>query len=235
MARFPRVVLTDVPHHITQRGNAQQPILAFEADKLVYLALLREYSALHRLSILGYCLMSNHIHLIAIPRTPDSLARTLKHTHGRFASYWNARRSSNGHAWQGRFYSCALDESHLWNALRYVELNPVRAGIVAAAENWPWSSAALHSGREVSDTMLDMERWSARWTVEEWRAHVAGQESEDEICALRRSTHTGRPLGTTEFVAEVEKSFGKTLVPRKGGRPKKTSTNPLRHTLTFVA
>src|SRR5579872_4679274 len=101
MARLPRVVVVDVAHHVTQRGNARQVILATDADRATYLALLRQYSELHHLSLLGYCLMSNHVHLIAVPRTAEALAQTLKHAHGRFAAYWNARQSSSGHVWQG--------------------------------------------------------------------------------------------------------------------------------------
>jgi putative transposase len=87
MARLPRVVVVDVPHHVTQRGNARQAILASEGDRIAYIELLRHYAALYRLSLRGYCLMSNHVHLIAVPRAPDALAQTLKHTHGRYASY----------------------------------------------------------------------------------------------------------------------------------------------------
>jgi len=149
MARFARVVVVDVPHHVTQRGNARQIILSNDADRVAYLELLRQHSALHGLSLLGYCLMSNHVHMIAVPRTAEALAQTLKQTHGRYAAYWNARNSSSGHVWQGRFYSCPLDETHLWRALRYVELNPVRAAMVSAAEQWRWSSAAAHCGTDM--------------------------------------------------------------------------------------
>src|SRR3954471_3063788 len=129
MARLPRVVVVDVPHHVTQRGNARQIILATHADRLIYMALLREYAQLYRLSLLGYCLMSNHVHLIAVPHTETALAESLKQVHGRYAACWNGQQSSTGHVWQGRFYSCPLDEGHLWEGLRYVELNPVRAGL----------------------------------------------------------------------------------------------------------
>jgi len=139
MARLPRIVVADVPHHVTQRGNARQVILATDADRVTYLELLRQYSQLYCLSVLGYCLMSNHVHLIAVPQTGDAFAKTLKNAHGCYASYWNAQHSSTDHVWQGRFYSCPLDESHLWAALRYVELNPVRAGMVSGAELWRWS------------------------------------------------------------------------------------------------
>ncbi len=146
MARLPRVVAVDVPHHVTQRGNARQVILDNDTDRTTYLELLVQHCELYQLSLLGYCLMSNHVHLIAVPRTARALAQTLKHTHGRYAVYWNARQSSSGHVWQGRFYSCPLGNSHLWAALRYVELNPVRAGIVEIASQWKWSSAAAHCG-----------------------------------------------------------------------------------------
>ncbi len=235
MARLPRVVVVDVPHHVTQRGNSRQVILASDADRITYLELLRQYSEIHSLSLLGYCLMSNHVHLIAVPRTGAALAETLKHTHGRYASYWNARRSSSGHVWQGRFYSCPLDDSHLWEALRYTELNPVRAGLVAAAEQWRWSSAAAHSGVAVPDAMVEMERWRTRWTVAEWRDFLLAGESQPDLTALRRCTHTGRPLGTPDFVAALEKSTLRLLAPQKGGRPRKPSPDSRQPDLTFVA
>jgi REP element-mobilizing transposase RayT len=144
MARLPRVVVVDVAHHVTQRGNARQVVFESDTDRVTYLELLQESSSVHRLSLLGYCLMSNHVHLIAVPRVAAALAQSLKHTHGRYASYWNARGPSSGHVWQGRFYSCPLDDSHLWQALRYVELNPVRAGLIVAPEQWQWSSARAH-------------------------------------------------------------------------------------------
>jgi REP element-mobilizing transposase RayT len=124
MGRLARVVAADVPHHLTQRGNGRRFVLDCDADRSVYLKLLRENLVLYKVSLIGYCLMSNHIHLIAVPHTADGLAQALKQTHGRYASYWNAAHQSSGHVWQGRYYSCPLDEPHLWEALRYTELNP---------------------------------------------------------------------------------------------------------------
>src|SRR6266403_2932622 len=218
MARFARVVVVDVAHHVTQRGNAQQVILSDEAGRVAYLELLRQYSELHDLSLLGYCLMSNHVHLIVVPRKPDALALSLKQTHGRYASYWNAAHRSSGHVWQGRFYSCPLDSYHLWVALRYIELNPVRAGLVAEAESWPRSSAAAHFGSGEPDTGLDMEMWRMRWSMETWREYLAAGEAESEIAAIRQCTHTGRPLGTPEFIYTLEQATLRRLAPQKGGR-----------------
>ena len=235
MARLPRVVVVDVPHHVTQRGNARQVILCTDTDRVTYLELLREYSQLYRLSLLGFCLMSNHVHLIAVPNTPMALAQSLKQAHGRYASYWNARQQSTGHVWQGRFYSCPLDEFHLWTALRYVELNPVRAGMVETAQQWRWSSAAAHCGITNPDAMLEMNRWRKRWTTGEWREFLSQAESPSMVSELRRSTHTGRPLGDPEFVAALEESMSRPLAPRKGGRPKKPSADSLQLSLTSVA
>jgi hypothetical protein len=105
--------------------------------------------------------------------------------------------------------------------LRYVELNPVRAGMVSAPEEWPWSSATAHCNPGASGTMLDMEYWQKRWTASEWSQYLAARESPTDLDALRQCTHTGRPLGPTEFVAGPERTTLRTLAPRKGGRPKK--------------
>jgi putative transposase len=234
MGRFARVVVVDVRHHVTQRGNARQPILTSDGDRITYLALLRQYSELHGLGVLGYCLMSNHVHLIAVPHAQDAMARTLKQAHGRYATYWNARQSSSGHVWQGRFYSCPLDETHLWEALRYVELNPVRAKMVVTAEQWGWSSAAAHCGK-VADAMLEMKRWDRRWTVVEWQRFLAEGASESETSALRQCTHTGRPLGAPEFVADLERTMLRPLAPQKGGRPKKAGADARQIEVSFVA
>jgi putative transposase len=234
MARFARVVVADVPHHVTQRGNARQVIFASDADRMTYLALLRQYSELHGLSLLGYCLMSNHLHLIAVPYSMDALAQALKHAHGRYASYWNARQAATGHVWQGRYYSCPLDESHLWRALRYVELNPVRAAMVERAEMWRWSSAAAHCGIGSPDPILAMERWRRRWNEPEWIRFLAVTESQSDLRALRQCTHTGRPLGTPDFVAALEKSASRPLAPRRAGRHK-ISLADSQPPISFVA
>jgi putative transposase len=138
MARLARVVAVGVPHHVTQRGNARQFILACDADRSVYLDLLRQSISLHGVEVIGYCLMSNHVHLVVVPHEADGLGLALKNAHGRYAAYWNATHHSTGHVWQGRYYSCPLDEPHLWEALRYTELNPVRAPSPHRTDGWLW-------------------------------------------------------------------------------------------------
>jgi putative transposase len=233
MARLARIAVANIPHHVTQRGNARQFILASDAERLVYLHLLRKYVQLHELSLLGYCLMSNHVHLVIVPRELDTLAKALKQTHGRYASYWNATHASSGHVWQGRFYSCPLDAHHLWIALRYAELNPVRAGLLQQAESWPWSSAAVHCGSEETDSPLEMNLWSKRWSAASWREYLAGGKTEAELNAIRQCTHSGRPLGTAEFVRSLEQATFRCLVPQKGGRPNKLSNLQGQDVLPF--
>ena len=162
------------------------------------------------------------------------MAQTFKHTHGCYASYCNHRHLSSGHLWQRRFYSCPLHDSDLSASLRYVELNPVRARMVQAAEQWRWSSAAAHCSA-TSDVLLEMGRWRRRWTEADWVKYLAAGESSADLTALRRCTYSGRPLGTPEFVAALEKSTLRMLAPRKGGRPKKPSSDPKQAGLAFVA
>ena len=233
MARLARVVAVGVPHHITQRGNGRQFILTSDAERTVYMELLRQAVQLHSLSLLGYCLMSNHVHLVAIPEKPDSLANALKETHGRYATYWNAAHGKSGHAWQGRFYSCPLDEVHLWEALRYTELNPVRAGMVEEPQTWKWSSTGAHCGTAEPDPCLTMERWKQAWTPLRWQEFLAVGETEEQLQALRQCTHSGRPLGSTAFIETLEQSTQRKLAPRKGGRPARPAPNQRQGSIAF--
>jgi putative transposase len=218
MARLPRVVIAKVPHHVTQRGNARGFILHCDADRNVYLQLLREDMLRSNVTALGYCLMSNHVHLVLVPHKADGLAKALKHAHGRYASYWNAAHRSSGHLWQGRFHSCPLDPAHLWQALRYTELNPLRAGLVQEPASWPWSSAAAHLGQTRTDEWIEIQRWQDHWSASSWRAYLATGQTQSELAAIRHCTYTGRPLGTEEFVKELEKTTRRRLAAQNGGR-----------------
>lgn len=144
MPRLPRTVFAGLAHHVTQRGNRREPIFFTDEDRLVYLSWLKEYANKHQVEVLAYCLMSNHIHLIAVPAADDGLQRALKPLHMRYAQRVNRRQGWSGHLWQGRFFSSPLDDAYLWTAIRYVECNPVRAGMVQCAEDYRWSSAAAH-------------------------------------------------------------------------------------------
>ncbi|MBI2685202.1 MAG: transposase [Acidobacteria bacterium] len=146
MPRIARIVVPGIPHHITQRGNNRRQVFFTDRDYSLYFRLLREYAQRFELSIWGYCLMPNHIHLIAVPHLPDSLSRTLGRTHADFARIANIQNDTTGHFWQARYYSCPMDDSHTWSALAYVERNPIRAGLTTTAASYIWSSAKAHLG-----------------------------------------------------------------------------------------
>ena len=215
------MVAADTPHHVTQRGNARRDVFLSDNDRLVYLSLLQHHSKTAQLEILGYCLMTNHVHLIAVPRTPDALARALHHTHGRYAAYLNSRTAATGHVWQGRYYSCPMDENHTWTALRYTECNPVRAGIVHAPAEYLWSSAQAHVGARPSDPIVSLDEWSGRWNPTGWQEFLAAPSHRDAL-RIRACTATGRPLGSAAFIQSLEQTLHRRLHPNKGGRPAKS-------------
>ena len=137
MPRRARVVIPGVPHHVTQRGNNRQPVFDSPDDRRRYLELLGRHAERCGARLLAYCLMTNHVHLIAVPDRETSLAQALGRTHSEYALALNRAQGRSGHIWQNRYFSCALSASHLWSAVRYVELNPVRAGLATAAWEWP--------------------------------------------------------------------------------------------------
>ena len=203
MPRLARRVAPGIPHHITQRGTNRQLVFLTQRDRRVYLDLLRTNAEPAGVRILAYCLMPNHIHLVAIPEEPDSLAIALRRTHGRYAQYFNARKLRSGHLWQNRFFSCALDRAHLWAALRYVERNPVRAGLVELPEEFTWSSAAAHLGQRDRFRTLDLAFWQEVGGLPVWRDLLAEPEDNDIMKQIRRATHAGQPLGDEEFRRQV--------------------------------
>jgi putative transposase len=222
MPRRPRVVVTGIAHHITQRGNNRQLIFRSDRDRTRYLDLLGRQAVANQLRILGYCVMTNHVHLVAVPERSESLSRALGRAHSEYALEWNRAGGGSGHVWQGRFFSCPLNESHLRMALRYVDLNPVRAQLVGSAIDWPWSSARAHADLSVHDSLLDY-RWTEHlryWDHAEW-ANVLGESADGEWDELRRSTMTGAPLGPSEFVRQIEKEKGRRLRVFETGRPRK--------------
>ncbi len=231
--RFARVVALEVAHHITQRGNARRFVLETDAERGVYLDLLQQGIHRHGVALIGYCLMSNHVHLVAVPQSKDALARSLKQTHGRFASYWNAVNGSSGHVWQGRYYSCPLDDNHLWEALRYIELNPVRASLVVSPEDWPWSSAAAHCGIKPLGPWLSLDAWARRWSNGQWRAYLQATQHEASRKAIRDSTYSGRPLGSPEFTRVLEKQEHRPLTRQKPGPKKRSVSGEQQATLSF--
>lgn len=219
MPRVARIVIPDIPYHITQRGNRREDVFFSDEDRQVYLTLLAQYAVLHRMEVKAYCLMSNHVHLVAVPATANALCGALKPVHLRYTQHVNWSQKVSGRLWQGRFFSCALDDAHFLRAVRYVERNPVRAGLVAHAEDYAWSSAAAHCGLRTDPLVSEAPEFASQ--IGDWKAWL--REPDDEVMneALRHNTRTGRPLGGEHFLNLLENVLGHTVRPRKAGRPPK--------------
>lgn len=215
MPRIARLIVPDIPHHITQRGNRRQRVFFSDADKSLYLRLLLDNSVEVGLRWLAYCLMDNHVHLVGIPKDKDDFAAALGETHRKYSTIINIREKWKGHLWQGRYGSCPLDNIHLYAAVRYVERNPVRAKLVEKAEDYPWSSARSHLSL-CDDPLLAGTQGFLDFG--DWRKYLAEKDEETFVKNLRLHERTGRPLGSEEFLAKLEALTGRTLRKQKTGR-----------------
>ncbi len=214
MARWARVVVPTVPHHVTQRGTRRLPVFFCEDDYRTYLRLLRDWCDREGVSVWAYCLMNNHVHLVAVPETEAGLARAIGEAHRRYTRAINFRQGWRGYLFQGRFASCPMDERYLMAAVRYVELNPVRAQMVESAWDYPWSSAAAHmQGKD--DRLVKVKPMLER--VADWHEYLGQDTEPTELKALRRHSRTGRPLGDEQFVVRLELATGRDLRPHKPG------------------
>lgn len=215
MSRLPRIVVPGVAHHVTQRGARRQKTFFSKEDHLAYLDLIGEWCARAEVAVWAYCLMPNHVHFIAVPAAEDGLRRAFGEAHRRYARRVNARAGWTGHFWQERFGSTAMDDAHLFEAVRYVELNPVRAKLVRSAADWPWSSAAAHLGRAKPDPVLDDA--PLRAMIPDWRAYLDAATAPETLDAIRMHGRTGRPLGSEAFLDRIEARLGRAARPAKRG------------------
>ena len=162
--------------------------------------------------------MANHVHLIAVPESEGGLRRAIGEAHRHYTRHINFREQWKGHLWQGRFGSFLMDEKYLLAATRYIELNPVRAGLVSIPEEYPWSSAKAHmKGR--NDDLVKVQPLLRM--VDDWRQFFSGDVFNEEYELLQRHERTGRPLGSKSFIERLENKLSRILTPQKGGRPKK--------------
>jgi putative transposase len=214
MARLARVVVPGLPHFITQRGNRGDQTFFCDDDYQDYLDLMGEWCGAHKVKVLAYCLMPNHVHLIAVPQSADGLRRAIGEAHRRYTRIVNFREGWRGHLWQGRFSSFVLDTPYLLTAARYVELNPVRAGLIKVPNRYRWSSAAAHV-RGKDDTLVRVAPLLRR--APNWRAFLARVIQKEDVELLRSHGRTGRPLGDDAFVAELEQNLGRVLRRQKPG------------------
>ena len=223
MPRVARSVFPGVPHHVTQRGNRREDVFFSDGDRATYLGWLAHLCARFRVEILAYCLMTNHVHLVAVPTSENALEKVFRPLHTRYAQRINRARGWTGHVWQGRFFSSALDERYLWTALRYVERNPVRAGVVQRAEDYRWSSAPAHCTL-AHDYVLTKDRaWLSQLdSIGNWSKWLAEPDQHEELAVLRQHVERVLPCGTEDFVRGLEQQSGQMLRPTAVGRPKKS-------------
>ena len=218
MARLARVINPGYPHHVIQRGNRRQNVFFSHHDKDIYLNILEEQSRKYGVKFWAYCLMDNHIHLVAVPCDADSLARAIGETHRRYTRMINFREGWRGYLWQGRFSSFPVGPSYLYNLIRYVERNPVRAGIVQNAEDYTYSSAWAHVYGIKSGLLSDF--WLLK-KVKNWRKYLREKDREEFVELFRSHVATGRPFGEEEFIDELEKKLDIILKKQKPGpKPK---------------
>lgn len=223
MPRIARHVFPGLPHHVVQRGNRRENVFFGDADRAAYLRWLREYCVKYGVQLLAYCLMTNHVHFIAVPLTASALEETFRALHTRYAMRVNRIRQSTGHVWQGRPFSAVLDEPYLYTAVRYVELNPVRAGMVEKAEQYRWSSASAHCGLRRDALLVPAVEWLANvGGPDGWSGWLALGDDPDRVAVLRRNSQRSLPCGNDAFVSDLERRVGQTLRPAKMGRPRKS-------------
>jgi len=225
MPRSARVTRVGSPHHVVQRGNRRSQVFFSNGDYLAYLHWLREYSDKFSVKVLAYCLMTNHVHLVVMPQVAGALSRMFGSLHSRIAQRVNRQNDWRGHLWQGRYFSSVLDEMYFWAAIRYVERNPVSAGMTERAEDYAWSSAAAHCGL-LQDPVLSADHpWLEQFqAIGNWSGWLAAAENSHDLAILRSNTARNLPCGSDGFVRALEAAAGRKLSPRAQGRPGKKGT-----------
>jgi putative transposase len=222
MPRIARLVCPGVPHHVTQRGNRRSQVFFSDADYRSYLSWLHFDAKRYGAEVLAYCLMSNHVHLVLVPHDKQSIEYILRHLHMRYAQRANRQNGWNGHLWQGRYFSSPLDEPHLWVALRYVELNPVRAGLSARAEDYNWSSALAHCNARSEPVLSRDPKWTRQLeAIDDWSSWLASGVDQSAVERIRRMTASGMACGSPQFVELLQSRTGRNLVRRPSGRPRR--------------
>jgi len=219
MARMASAIAPRIPHHVTQRGNRRQQTFFNDEDYYSYLELMSEWCAKYHVETWAYCLMPNHIHLIAVPETKDSLNLAIGEANRRYTRRINFREGWRGHLRQGRSSSFIMEERYPLACTRYVALNPERAGLVKKPEEWPWSSAGPHV--KGKDGILVKAKPLRKMVNGNWKKFLAVDAQEPEIELFRKHERTGRPLGADSFIEKMELLLNRRLKLRKPGSKKK--------------
>lgn len=218
MPRTARLAVPNLAHHVTHRGNRRGAVFFDDEDRRVYLRWLAEAAERFELELWAYCLMTNHIHLLVLSPTAAALGRALGLLQGRYAQRINRQRKWSGHLWANRFFSHPIEGGSLPVVARYIERNPVRAGMVEQAEDYPWSSARSHcglAGRGVLSPRSPLPDCIPDWCA--WLRRV----DEPAENRLRECSRASLPLGSERFCAQIEQLLGRKILPRPWGRPRR--------------
>lgn len=225
MARLPRLTVPGYPHHVIQRGNNRQATFYDDNDRVMLLGLLNEHAKREKVAIHSYVMMSNHIHLLATPSLTAGLPRMMQAVGRRYVQYFNQRHRRSGTLWEGRYKSTLIQtDRYLLACMVYIDLNPVRAGMVGKAGDYRWSSHGHYVGLRHEPLLTPHSLyWQLGNTPFEREARyaelIAQGVSAEQQQALTESALKGWALGTSDFVAELQKHTKRRAVPERAGRP----------------
>ncbi len=231
MPRPPRLFLENVPQHVTQRGNNRQDVFFAPADGDAYLRLLRQAAERYGCAIHAYVLMTNHVHLLATPARTDSLPKTMRWVHSCYGQYINRTYDRTGGLWAGRYHAAFVDDDrYVLTCYRYIELNPVRAGLAEAPTEYRWSSCR-HNAQGAADHLVTPHPVFADFIGPDggdraaYQALLAEGLSADQLKDARASTHARRYFGGESFRRRLDDHFG-TAFDRPRGRPRQAELMP---------
>lgn len=233
MARLSRLAVPGHPHHLIQRGNDRAVLFRDAEDRACYLGCLREAALAARVALHAYVLMDEHVHLLATPAGAEGLSRMMQALGRNYVGWFNHRHGRSGTLWEGRFRSSLIEaDAWLLPCMRYIELNPVRAGLVADAADYRWSSARHHLGQGTDALLTDHALfWSLGNTPFDreaaWRAYLGQPVVASEIEQITASCRRGWALGSAGFLQRMAEVTGRRVVPAKRGRPRKRDYVPI--------
>ncbi|MCK5524510.1 MAG: transposase [Thiomargarita sp.] len=226
MARFNRIAPVGVTEHILHRGNNRQDCFVEEEDMKAYLSWLTEYSVKYKVDVHAWVLMSNHVHLLCTPHEPEAISKMMQSMGRMYVRYFNNTYQRSGTLWEGRYKSCLIEsKAYLLELYRYIELNPVRAGMVNEPSEYFWSSYQCNGFGKKSQLQTPHELYKAlgrskKKRLENYQLLLDIDVEEVLLCDIRKSINKGLALGSVRFTNQIEKLTGKRVTQAQRGRPR---------------
>ncbi|TGD76213.1 transposase [Mangrovimicrobium sediminis] len=233
MPRKPRMFLPGHPAHLVQRGHNRQPVFFAEEDYLAYQSFLSQAIERYDCALHAYVLMTNHVHLLMTPSSETGISQALQYTGQRYVPYINKKYERSGTLWEGRFRASIIDSNtYLLACYRYIEMNPVRAGMVTAPEAYRWSSYACNAGTGEDPLVTPHSRYAALGTTRDectrnYRRLFKAADDGNELQLIREHTRSGTPMGDDKFRDEIENTLSVRTGQPQRGRPEKPLADPL--------